>query len=192
MSRENNERPHFRKSSFSTLNDSCVDVARFLGVGVIVRNSNNPDGLWLRFTTEEWRAFIMGVLAGEFDFDIVSEECRALAGRAARKTGQPSAEARRAKRRWLLRGHGAATRTTTDPGAGKPQEEAGFTLSVRWKVPDGSAATVRSAVVWAAGTVAAYEVLRSSDGVSLTTAFAFALVLKGLSKAVNSVEMRWI
>jgi hypothetical protein len=191
MAGENDVGPQFRKSSKCTPSDNCVEVARFLGVGVIVRHSRYPDGLWLPFTTDEWRAFILGVLAGEFDYDIVSKECRAMAGTSAPGTVQPSTAARRAKRRWLLRGHGAATRTTADPGASKPQdEEAGFSLIVRWRARDGSGRAARRAAVWAVGTVAAYEVLRSSDGcVSLTTAVVFALAVKGLSKRMNSVEL---
>jgi Domain of unknown function (DUF397) len=32
-----------------------------------VRDSKNPGGPVLRFTQGEWRAFITGVMAGEFD-----------------------------------------------------------------------------------------------------------------------------
>lgn len=35
--------------------------------GVIVRNASSPDAGHSTFTAEEWRAFVRGVKAGEFD-----------------------------------------------------------------------------------------------------------------------------
>jgi len=54
------------KSSLSTFNGNCVEVA-WLGDGtILVRNSKNPGGGVLKFTPAEWHAFIGGVLCGEF------------------------------------------------------------------------------------------------------------------------------
>ena len=56
----------WRKSSYSG-NDGggCVEVARLPAV-VAVRDSKDPDGSRLTFSSEEWRAFVAGVKAGEF------------------------------------------------------------------------------------------------------------------------------
>jgi Domain of unknown function (DUF397) len=43
----------------------CVEVA-FVGEEIAVRNSTQPDGPVVRFTKDEWRAFLGGVLDGEF------------------------------------------------------------------------------------------------------------------------------
>lgn len=45
--------------------NSCVEVA-FLDDDVLVRDSKDPQGPVLRFTTEEWTAFAAGVQAGDF------------------------------------------------------------------------------------------------------------------------------
>lgn len=55
---------NFRKSSFCESN-GCVEVERGEQV-VIVRNSTNPD-VQVTFTTEEWRIFLQGVKADEFN-----------------------------------------------------------------------------------------------------------------------------
>lgn len=54
----------FRKSSFSRA--TCVEVAA-IGGEVVVRDSKDPEGTALRFTNDEWTAFIAGVKADEFD-----------------------------------------------------------------------------------------------------------------------------
>lgn len=43
---------------------ACVEVAFGEGV-VLLRNSTDPQGLALRFTTEEWQVFCAGVESGE-------------------------------------------------------------------------------------------------------------------------------
>jgi hypothetical protein len=44
---------------------SCVEVCRGEET-VLVRDGKDPDGPVLRFTLEEWRAFVLGVKADEF------------------------------------------------------------------------------------------------------------------------------
>ncbi|GAB1823467.1 DUF397 domain-containing protein [Herbidospora sp. RD11066] len=54
-----------RKSSFSGPVGECVEVEV---VSVVqVRDTKDPDGTPLSFTPGEWRAFLSGVRAGEFD-----------------------------------------------------------------------------------------------------------------------------
>jgi Domain of unknown function (DUF397) len=57
----------WRRSSACTGADStCVEVA--VGTDVVaVRDSKDAGGPALRFTAAEWRAFLAGVRAGEFD-----------------------------------------------------------------------------------------------------------------------------
>ncbi len=56
----------WRKSSRSGNNGACVEV-RDQGDGVAVRDSKNHTGPVLTFTPDEWRKFIEGTKAGEFD-----------------------------------------------------------------------------------------------------------------------------
>jgi len=46
--------------------DNCVEVA-FMDDAIAVRDSKNPDGPTLIFTTAEWDAFVGGAKDGEFD-----------------------------------------------------------------------------------------------------------------------------
>jgi hypothetical protein len=55
----------YRKSSCSNSSQLCVGVA-YKNNDVLVINTNTQD-LVLRFTMKEWRAFIAGVKANEFD-----------------------------------------------------------------------------------------------------------------------------
>jgi hypothetical protein len=59
--------PVWVKSSLSFANGNCVEVSDFDGGNVGVRNSRDPAGAVLRFTPDEWHAFIGGVHKGEFD-----------------------------------------------------------------------------------------------------------------------------
>jgi hypothetical protein len=45
-----------------------VEVA-FVGGAIAVRDSKNPAGPALVFTSEEWDAFVAGAKDGEFDLD---------------------------------------------------------------------------------------------------------------------------
>ena len=58
-------RYEWKKSSFSEEFGECVEVARCDG-GMLVRDSKNPAGPALWFTSLEWVAFLYGVMAGEF------------------------------------------------------------------------------------------------------------------------------
>lgn len=55
------------KSSLSFANGNCVEVANLPGGEVGVRNSRDPEGAVLRFTPDEWHAFVGGARIGEFD-----------------------------------------------------------------------------------------------------------------------------
>jgi hypothetical protein len=55
------------KSSLSYANGNCVEVASLPGGEIGVRNSRDTRGAVLRFTSDEWYAFLGGVRNGEFD-----------------------------------------------------------------------------------------------------------------------------
>jgi hypothetical protein len=59
--------PEWIKSSLSFANGNCVEVADLSGDEIGVRNSRDAEGSVLRFTPDEWHAFIGGVHNGEFD-----------------------------------------------------------------------------------------------------------------------------
>jgi hypothetical protein len=59
----------YRRSSFCS-GGSCVEVAPLEGGGVAVRDSKDLSTPEHRYTVDEWRAFVQGVKAGEFDFDM--------------------------------------------------------------------------------------------------------------------------
>ena len=55
------------KSSLSFSNGNCVEVASLPGDQIGVRDSKDSAGPVLRFTPDEWDAFLGGVRNGEFD-----------------------------------------------------------------------------------------------------------------------------
>jgi hypothetical protein len=57
--------PSWRKSSMCAATE-CVEVAREQDM-ILVRDSKSPETPAFRYTTEEFRAFIDGAKAGEFD-----------------------------------------------------------------------------------------------------------------------------
>ena len=55
----------WRKASYSGSNGGgCVEVARTPGTAIAVRDSKDPDGPTLAFTTDDWRAFLHQVKDG--------------------------------------------------------------------------------------------------------------------------------
>jgi len=46
----------------------CVELAPLKGGGAALRDSKSPDKGHYRFNEQEWRDFIVGAKAGEFDF----------------------------------------------------------------------------------------------------------------------------
>lgn len=59
----------FVKSSYSNpggIINRCVAVARLDG-RVAVRDTKDPNKITLEFTSDEWRAFVQGVKADEFN-----------------------------------------------------------------------------------------------------------------------------
>ncbi len=59
--------PHWIKSSLSFSNSNCVEVANLPDSKIGVRHSKDSEGPVLRFTSDEWHAFLGGVRKGEFD-----------------------------------------------------------------------------------------------------------------------------
>ena len=61
------QEPHWVKSTLSFSNSNCVEVANLPGSQVGVRHRKDTQGPVLRFTPDEWQAFLGGVRNGEFD-----------------------------------------------------------------------------------------------------------------------------
>jgi hypothetical protein len=59
--------PTWVKSSLSFSNGNCVEVADLPRDEIGVRNSRDSEGAVLKFTPDEWHAFLGGVRNGEFD-----------------------------------------------------------------------------------------------------------------------------
>ena len=57
----------FHKSTRSSADGDCVEVADNLHNVVAVRDSKNPDEATLTFTSTAWSSFVAEVKAGNFD-----------------------------------------------------------------------------------------------------------------------------
>ncbi|MEU5103192.1 DUF397 domain-containing protein [Streptomyces sp. NPDC021354] len=57
----------WQKSSFTANNGQCFELAALPEGGIAVRDSKNPSGPHLCFTSGEWKAFKAGMAAGDFD-----------------------------------------------------------------------------------------------------------------------------
>jgi Domain of unknown function (DUF397) len=57
----------WRKSSYSDSGGECVEAAVLPDRRVALRDSKQPDGAIQLYTAAEWRAFVHGAKAGEFD-----------------------------------------------------------------------------------------------------------------------------
>ncbi|WP_405164985.1 DUF397 domain-containing protein [Nocardia sp. NBC_01499] len=55
------------KSSYSNQGGDCVEIAHIAEGMVGVRDSKNPTGPALVFTSSAWDAFIVGAQTGQFD-----------------------------------------------------------------------------------------------------------------------------
>jgi hypothetical protein len=57
----------WQKSTHSTGNGNCVEVAALPDDNLGIRDSKDKTGPMLRFSSSEWRAFVAGVKDGDFD-----------------------------------------------------------------------------------------------------------------------------
>jgi len=56
----------WRKARRSVATGECVEVAPIVG-NIVVRDSMNPDGLVLQYSTASWRSFLTAAKRGSFD-----------------------------------------------------------------------------------------------------------------------------
>jgi hypothetical protein len=59
-------RLNWRKSAHSVNGGNCTEVASAAGM-IVVRDSQDPDTLVLRYPAGTWRSFTSGVRTGAFD-----------------------------------------------------------------------------------------------------------------------------
>ena len=57
----------WRKSARSVANGACVEVAPGTGT-IVVRDSVNPAGAMIGYSTRTWQAFLADAKTGTFDF----------------------------------------------------------------------------------------------------------------------------
>jgi hypothetical protein len=57
---------HWRKAVRSVGNGNCVEVAP-MAAGVVVRDSQDPDGLVIRYSPDSWESFVTRARSGSFD-----------------------------------------------------------------------------------------------------------------------------
>jgi hypothetical protein len=62
------EQPAWRKASLCQSGE-CVEVAELNGM-IVMRDSKDPTGHMLRYTTEEFRFLIRAIKAGEYNFGL--------------------------------------------------------------------------------------------------------------------------
>ncbi|HUY46687.1 MAG TPA: DUF397 domain-containing protein [Streptosporangiaceae bacterium] len=55
------------KSSYSNTGANCVEVACTSLGHMALRDSKDPGGPQLRFTPDEWTAFVSGIRSGKFE-----------------------------------------------------------------------------------------------------------------------------
>jgi hypothetical protein len=55
----------WQKSSYSSGNGQCVEIGP-VSRAIAIRDSKDPEGPALLFTTEAWNAFLTSVTTGEF------------------------------------------------------------------------------------------------------------------------------
>lgn len=72
MSSKNAACPTWVKSSLSTYNGTCVEIAQLSKNRVGIRDTKDHGrGPILVFSQGEWSAFLAGAKAGEFNFDLI-------------------------------------------------------------------------------------------------------------------------
>jgi uncharacterized protein DUF397 len=62
----NGSGPAWRRSSFCASGE-CIEVAAGADGSILVRDSKDPEAGSLRYSPDEFGAFVRGVVAGEFD-----------------------------------------------------------------------------------------------------------------------------
>lgn len=67
MTDDGTQAPQWR-TSLRCSSAACVEVAK-VGETYLFRDSKDPAGPTLSFTTDEWDAFVAGVEAGDFAFE---------------------------------------------------------------------------------------------------------------------------